>query len=210
MNRVEYNKLSKIVFSGDYPGYRPEIVEIPNGDGNADDHKRFAHIAPKYFDNFQGQGKDLLVSTYQQAFNDAVMAAKLIGVPDSYLPDYDACNLRLLYYPANTGGALHTDFDLFTLMTYRDQPDRFVSSGAPIQSKVSDEYPQIHYGEIMEAIGMDTPHPHKVLPSKTPQHSAVFFALPAHDAVLPSGLTVGAWLEERINRSRKKSSVSPK
>lgn len=32
--------------------------------------------------------------------------------------------------------------------------------------------------------------------------SIVFFAIPDHAAVLPSGETVGEWLEERLARSR--------
>ncbi len=203
MNKDEYNALSDIIFAGDYPGYRPGLVEIPNGDGHADDYKKFAHIAPKYFKNWNGKGRGQLVQAFERAFSDSLKAAALIGVPEIYMPAYDSCNLRLLYYPANSAGALHTDFNLFTLMTYRDQPDRFISEGDEIPSHVSDKFPQLHYGELMEEIGLAKPQPHKVLSSDTPQHSAVFFSLPSHDAILPSGVTVGEWLNERIQRSRK-------
>jgi hypothetical protein len=48
----DYARLHAIVFRPDYPGYRPEVVEAPNGDATArDTGKRYAHIATKYLRN---------------------------------------------------------------------------------------------------------------------------------------------------------------
>jgi hypothetical protein len=44
----EMSTLRNIVFQPQYPGYRPTIVESPNGDGKVDTEKRYAHVAPKY------------------------------------------------------------------------------------------------------------------------------------------------------------------
>ena len=44
----EYYLLSELVFQDWYPGYRKNVVESPNGDGNWDTEKRYAHVAHKY------------------------------------------------------------------------------------------------------------------------------------------------------------------
>jgi hypothetical protein len=44
---------------------------------------------------------------------------------------------------------------------------------------------------------------HEVIGTDKRQCSAVFFVVPNHDVELPSGITVGQWIAERKNRSRK-------
>ena len=203
LNGMEHEVLSEIVFNSDYPGYKPEVKEIPNGDGKVDVGKRYAHIAPKYFENWDNSYRITLENYYIKLFNHARLIAESLEVPLEYRPNYNASCLRILYYPEGEGGNDHTDFDLFTMMVYRDQPDKFISTGEGVPDNIRSVYPQLHYGELMEEIGMGTPHSHRIEPSYKPQLSAVFFALPNHRAKLPSGLTVGEWLEERYSRSRK-------
>lgn len=38
----DYSNLYDRVFQPDYPGYKPSVTEIPNGDGKADTEKRYA------------------------------------------------------------------------------------------------------------------------------------------------------------------------
>lgn len=180
MNQVDYWKLHTLFHSG-YAGYRPNVIELPNGDGKADTDKRYLHIATKY--NPPDWAMDLLIEAYSQAVGTALH----MGVPNAFMPDLDACALRVLEYPPGVGGHLHTDFDLFTLNLYRS-----VNS-----------FPDfVHLGELGEAIGLGPAYPHEVKPMGEYQYSAVFFALPSPTAVLPSGEVVGDWLQKRLARSR--------
>lgn len=45
-NAQTYADLARIVFSSDrpWPGYEPEVIEVPNGDGRPDVGKRYGHI----------------------------------------------------------------------------------------------------------------------------------------------------------------------
>jgi hypothetical protein len=96
----------------------------------------------------------------------------------------------------------HEDFDLFTLMLYRDQPDKFVYHWDNMPTTVRILNTQCHLGQIAKEIGVGNAVKHSVLPSDKPQYSVVYFAIPDHEAILPSGITVGEWLNERISRSR--------
>jgi hypothetical protein len=51
-------------------------------------------------------------------------------------------------------------------------------------------------------VGMGQATPHEVLASETRQFSIVYFAIPDWAAVLPGGVTVLDWLNERMARSR--------
>ena len=65
----------------------------------------------------------------------------------------------------------------------------------------------IHFGEIMELIlprNKATEH-RVVYCDEITQYSIVYFSIPDHEAVLPNGTTVGAWIDERIGRSRKEA-----
>jgi hypothetical protein len=127
--KEEYEALHALVFVPDYSGYKPEVKEIPNGDGKVDADKRYAHVAPKYFKT--DAQREALTPYLEKAFNLARAAADLAKVPSAYLPDIRYGALRILDYPPGAVSNLHEDFDLFTLMIYRDQPDRFVSHDEP-------------------------------------------------------------------------------
>lgn len=201
--KEEYEALHALVFRPDYSGYKPTVSEIPNGDGKVDSEKRYAHVAPKYFTTEQ-QLNDLM-PFLEKAFYMSVAAAGLAKVPKEFLPKIEYGALRVLDYPPGAVSNKHEDFDLFTLMIYRDQPDRFQAdeveeSKALTRIKLLNR--QAHLGQLGEAIGLGKATPHQVLPSETRQCSIVYFAIPDHNAVLPSGVTVRDWLNERMARSR--------
>jgi len=210
-DRYTYNALHAAVFRPDYPGWKPDVVEAPNGDGRLDMHKRYAHVATKYLRAWAPSSrrdralKDLLSETLCEAFQHAWIVARRLGVTEAYLPDLDACALRVLEYPPGVGGESHTDFDLFTTLCYRDDPAGLVRTQAP-GADLDAFDPGLHIGEIGELVGLGPATPHYVRLLDKPQRSIVFFALPSHDAVLsgePGGwLTVGGWLAERMARSR--------
>ncbi len=208
----EYSMLHCLVFKAGYPGYRPEVKEIPNGDGKVDQDKRYAHIAPKYLvspemDHF---ARMALSRIYNRAFEHAYALAEDAGIPRAFLPHHNYGALRVLDYPPGSIANLHRDFDLFTTMLYRDQPDKFVAdhdNGQDVEvSKVlqviRSRNVQAHLGLLAEEIGLGQATPHEVLPSTTTQRSIVYFAIPDHAAVLPSGVTVGDWLKETMSRTR--------
>lgn len=210
-NALDYTRLSALAFAPDYPGYRPWIVEAPNGDGKLDRAKRFAHVAFKYLAVDPDRKRaNALRQFFGRAFIQATNIARRLNVPLAYFPSPEACALRILEYPAGAGSELHTDFDLFTLMLYRDQPDKFVRLGRaePVAGEhYADCDPMLHIGELGEIVGLGRAEPHLVLPGETPQHSIVFFALPAHETELPGtdgapGETVAQWVARRLARSR--------
>lgn len=187
------------VFSQDFSGYRPSVVESPNGDGKLDTEKRYAHIAQKYLHKDPDADR-CLRWVYNNAFVYACEVAYALGVPTAFQPDARYSALRVLEYPPGATSAKHTDFDLFTCMLHRNQPDRFKYDVTPQLEEITS--PQLHLGEIAELIGVGPASSHEVLPSETWQYSAVFFAIPNHYAILPTGQTVGGWIAERISRSR--------
>jgi hypothetical protein len=202
-SKEEYDRLNELVFVPDYSGYKPEVKEIPNGDGKVDADKRYAHVAPKYFKT--DAQRELLMPYLEKAFQMALAAAALAKIPKAYMPDIRYGALRVLSYPAGAVSNKHEDFDLFTLMMYRDQPDRFVADEVP-DTKAIERIrllnKQAHLGQLGELIGLGQATPHEVLASETRQHSIVYFAIPDHDAVLPTGQTVRDWLNDRMQRSR--------
>jgi len=193
----EFIDLRSFAFSAENKGYRPDVVEAPNGDGVYDVRKRFAHVAPKY-----GLGRG--VGAYSTAFRQAVDAASVLYLPCEIGPD---STLRVLEYPPRATSAPHTDFCLFTLSLYRSHPDAFKYTGdcpgwAPT---IREQFPRIHFGELMTEIMGVPATPHEVIATATTQHAAVFFAMPPLSYELPSGLTVNEWLDERKGRSRRQS-----
>jgi hypothetical protein len=136
----------------------------------------------------------------------------------------------VLEYPPGATSARHTDFDLFTLVAYRDPypgglvREEQMPTGGPFLSWADTISPGIHFGELFELGGFGAATPHEVkkvwgpfgeaswegIPAAVskPQVSAVYFALPAHDLVLPDGRKVGPqsepgiYLHERMSRSR--------
>lgn len=199
----EYEALHALVFRSDYPGYKPTVIEIPNGDGKKDSEKKFAHVAPKYFAN--DWQKAALMPYLERAHILAEEIAESVNIPTAYLPDIRYGALRVLDYPAGAVSNRHEDFDLFTLMMYRDQPEYFKSEdteAGDVIKMIQCYNPQAHLGQIGEAIGLGKATPHEVLAAPRQQRSIVYFSIPDHDSVLPGGVKVRDWLNERMARSR--------
>jgi isopenicillin N synthase-like dioxygenase len=213
-NAADYKKLHSIVFQDNYPGYKPNIIEAPNGDGYWDNDKRYAHIAAKYLTDLPYTPTKTVLQDYlSRATQYAVSVAISLGVPKEFWPTYQYSAIRLLEYPPGAVTNPHTDFDLFTLMLYRNIPETFEYCGRdqlhkdnPLLQEARELNNQIHFGEILGIINpcyWATPHKVVADPAQRTQYSMVYFAIPDHAAVLPTGETVGAWIEERISRSRK-------
>ncbi len=200
----DYADLYYYVFSGSYAGYQPAVKEIPNGDGKVDAEKRYAHIAPKYFRN---DDKKFLTPYLEKAHYRALAMAEALELPRPWWPRLEYSALRVLDYPVGAVSNEHEDFDLFTLMCYRDQPDRFLAREVAPPSLVTNTMRRIneqaHLGQLGEAIGLGPATPHLVLASDWPQKSIVHFAIPDHENLMPgSDITVRDWLNERMSRSR--------
>lgn len=212
----DYDTLHEIVFRPGYPGWKPEVQEIPNGDGVVDAVKKYAHIAPKYIEKMSScPDRDVLESYYGYAHNIAQEAAAFAGIPWNWRPDARYGALRVLDYPAGAGSALHEDFDLFTLMVYRDAPEGFVARDAevsPTLERLRQIDPQCHLGQLGTAIGLGAATPHEVVGLARAQHSIVHFSIPDHAldfsefSEQPDGerrrRTVMDFLNERMARSR--------
>lgn len=214
----DYITISDIVFQKDYPGYNPTIIESPNGDKNWDTDKRYAHIASKYLDKYQNLYEKVALQSYlYKANNKAIEIAVELGVPKEFWPDIRYGALRILEYKPGAISNPHLDFDLFTLMCYRNIPECFEytnlysrdsvgSTIADIPLLTANELnKQIHFGEILEMlIPTHQATEHQVVADEhRTQYSIVYFSIPNHDAVLPNGTTVGDWIAERMGRSRK-------
>lgn len=234
----DYARISALVFQPDYPGFTPGVVESPNGDGKLDTEKRYAHVAEKYLitkrtisrgqwvpDLEHNNRVDILNGYLDRAHNLALEVAIAIGVPKPFWPSRKYSALRVLEYGPTAVTHPHTDFDLFTLMCYRNQERffRFLPSGNEateqsvrwyrhdLSERVSKLNSQIHFGELIELLDpaenlkdkIWRADKHEVVASNGPwQYSCVFFAVPDHEAALPSGMTVGDWMDERKKRSR--------
>ncbi len=209
----DYRTLSEIVFQDNYPGYRKNVVESPNGDGNWDNDKRYAHVATKYLEEYKPEVEEMgqILDVYLNLANDkAVEVAIALGVPKAFWPDAQYSALRILEYPPGSISNPHVDFDLFTLMCYRNIPNLFQYTGSFTNAHLEHANTlnkQIHFGEILELIlPTHKATEHQVVEDKVrTQYSIVYFAIPDHNTVLPDGTTVGAWIDERISRSRKKT-----
>jgi hypothetical protein len=188
---ADYRQLHAIVFREDYPGYRPTVIEAPNGDPTArDTGKRYSHVAVKYVDKFKdGWARSVLLDYLWRAHNRATDVAEALGVRPAFMPSFEHGALRVLEYPPMTTSALHTDFDLLTINCYRNMPNKGLGPD------------EVHMGELGELIGLGPARAHSVEPVADVQHSIVYFAIPNHEAVL-FGVAVGDWLKERIARSR--------
>lgn len=216
----DYAALSSVVFRPDYPGYKPTVIEAPNGDGNLDYAKRYAHVAHKYtktWDSKRTRVNEVAGLHYylEQAHDKAVEVAIELGVPREFWPDIRYSALRVLEYKPGAESHPHTDFDLFTLSCYRNIPECFQYTEDNYLGETDTlTYPlrlaaklnhNIHFGELLEIINPNfkaTGHRVNASPLGRTQYSIVHFAIPNHDAILPTGETVGAWIEERKTRSR--------
>ena len=203
-SKEEYKQISEIVFKGDYPGYRPHVIESPDGDGVFDDKKLYAHVATKYLGKYENEINRVILNGYlEYCHSIALTVAKELGLPQEFYPCKARSAMRVLYYPPGAVTNPHNDFDLFTLMMYRDDPSKFKFLSPEPESKIQAINGQAHYGELLKEIGVCEPTRHEVVASDSPQRSIVYFAIPEWHAMLPSGISVGEWLEERLSRSRK-------
>lgn len=213
----EYDWLHGVVFSPEFSGYKPEVREAPNGDGKIDTSKRYAHVAEKY------AHADMMTDAHLRGFfarahAEARRVAQALGVPEAFMPDARRGALRVLEYPAGAGSEMHTDFDLFTILCYRNDRDHYPTwedsplifmapegerENSKAWKRLQKASPGMHVGEIGELVGLGPATPHEVLPCSHVQHSIVYFAIPPHEAQLPTfGGSVGAWLAGRLARSR--------
>lgn len=86
-NAHDYAALHAAVFRPDYPGYKPDVVEAPNGDGKLDVRKRYAHVATKYLDAWTPANlrdaalKMFLGEAFRDAYDHAWIVAERLGVP---------------------------------------------------------------------------------------------------------------------------------
>jgi hypothetical protein len=204
----QYETLASFGFSADNPGYKPTVVESPDGDGVWDTEKKYAHIAPKYMKLVNPEvDTSAIQALYDQALVEGKRICEALELPVQYHPGPDS-TLRVLAYPPGATTAPHYDFDLFTISLFRDETRAFrylEGEEDPLLVKARGISPGIHFGEILtEAVGAKATR-HEVLGTPWRQKSAVFFVIPPHETVLPSGITVGAWIAERIARSRKEA-----
>jgi hypothetical protein len=191
---ADYARLAEIVFRPDYPGNATArgVVEAPNGDGKLDVQKKYAHVATKYLDQYNDPHACALLNLYlADAHWRATELATALGVPDGFMPSFDHGALRVLEYPAGAGSEMHTDVGLFTINCYRNEPNAGLPNG------------EVHMGRIAREIGLcKSATPHQVLPSVNVQQSIVYFAVPDHEATLPSGERLGTWLDKQMAKMR--------
>jgi hypothetical protein len=222
----DYAELYELAFNVKNPGYKPFTFESPNGDGKFDFDKRYAHIAMKYLNDPSCTLDETEVNMAEDYLSEcmdlAITVAITLGIPREFWPDERYSTLRVLEYKPGAISHEHTDFDLFTLMMYRNIPECFnyshevTRAASPgvytvhhhMLGMVSELNPQIHFGELLREINnyyYPTPHYVDADTANRTQYSVVFFAIPDHDAILPDGTSVEDWLQERKGRSRKDS-----
>jgi hypothetical protein len=178
MTAHEFGKLAAMLFDKDWPGLGKR-QEGRHGD------TRYSHAALKYMNQARRGGQDpqvlqLIHAAWQKAFLRACELAVEMGLP---LPDGDDSTLRILEYAPGASFDEHTDFCLFTVNLFRNYPN----GGIPDT--------EVHIGQLGAMYGYD-PTPHSVHPREWGyQYSAVFFAMPRLDLVLPNGRTVRQQVE---------------
>jgi len=206
LTKSDYDRIHTYGFSEDNPGYKPEVIESPNGDEKWDEKKKYAHIAPKYLTPHSVTADaDEVWKVYNEARKESDRICEALDIPKEFWGGDDS-TLRILDYPPGATTAPHTDFDLFTICLYRDDMKAFKylsGSGDSLLYKARKISPGLHFGELMTEVNGATATKHEVLGTTNRQCSAVFFVVPDHKAKLPSGITVGEWMEERKSRSRK-------
>jgi hypothetical protein len=185
-----------------YAGYKPNVVEAPNGDGNLDHLKRYLHVALKY------DPPEWARWYLARAHFEACRIAEALNVPAEFYPKVENGTLRVLDYPAGAGSAEHTDFDLFTVHCYRSTPEDFVIAAGDDEECTADFArglfidPNLHLGDIGEEIGLGKATRHLVPARPYPQQAIVYFAMPANDAKMPNGMLAIDWIADRYARSR--------
>jgi len=188
-----------VLFRKGYAGYKPDVLEVPTGDGKVDTHKRYLHVALKY------NPPSWALWYLARAHFEACRIAEAIGVPAEFYPKVENGTLRVLDYPAGAGSAEHTDFDLFTVHCYRSTPEDFKRS-RPVDPRAEAIDPHVHIGEIGDIVGLGNATPHLVPERPYAQQAIVYFAMPAQDAFIYNAngyrKTVREWVAERTARSR--------
>lgn len=198
-NRNEYDRLCDLFTLPGYAGYKPEVLEAPNGDGKIDAKKRYLHVALKY--NPPEWARVYLA----RAHFEACRIAEAIGVPEAFYPKVENGTLRVLDYPPGAGSAEHTDFDLFTVHCYRSTPRDFVRVEADRTNMVRGAEcidPDVHFGDIGAEVGLGQATRHMVPERDYRQEAIVYFAMPANDARMPTGERAIDWIADRYSRSR--------
>lgn len=203
----DYARLHEIVFRSDYPGHKPKVVESPNGDGVKDVGKRYAHVNRLYIEQWEKKDgvKSLvaectLLEYLEKCHEKALEIAVDLGIPPDFWPSERHSTLRVLEYLPYTGSARHTDFDLFTVPVYRNNPNALELTGG----HVFKNHPGVQVGQLYQELYPNiiaTGH-YVRAKSKYWQYSAVYFAIPDHASELPSGQTVGSWIEEKMKERR--------
>jgi hypothetical protein len=200
-NSDEYRELATLFrgyAQGDeivlYTGYRPDVFEAPNGDGQVDAVKHYLHVALKYNPPWWAQ------IYLARAHFEACRIAEALNVPAHLYPRVEDGTLRVLDYPPGAGSAEHTDFDLFTVHCYRSHPADFVRLDA-VDSRAEAIDPDVHLGEIAEIAGIGKATRHFIPARPYAQQAIVYFAMSGKHAPLNGG-SVGDWLKERYARSR--------
>jgi hypothetical protein len=204
-DRNDFDDLCNLFYLPGYTGYKPDVLEAPNGDGKIDAKKRYLHVALKY--NPPEFAREYLA----RAHFEACRIAEAVGVPAEFYPKVENGTLRVLEYPVGAGSAEHTDFDLFTVHCYRSTPEDFVRVDA-VDPRAEAVDPDVHFGDIGEAIGLGRATRHLVPERDYPQQAIVYFAMPANGARmpdaacslanLPNGTTAIDWIADRYKRSR--------
>ncbi len=191
----DYQELYGLFNEPGYTGYKPEVLEAPNGDGNIDAKKRYLHVALKY------NPPDWALWYLSRAHFEACRIAEAIGVPHEYYPKSENGTLRVLEYGPGAGSATHTDFDLFTVHCYRSHPEDF-KRVTRVDARAESIDPDVHYGDIAEAVGIGDATKHYVPERNYVQQAIVYFAMPANDAIMPNGMRAIDWIADRYSRSR--------
>lgn len=219
MSVQDYHTAYTMVFNpaNEYPGYRPEVSESPDGDIFLDKGKHFAHIACKYLDKWDYAvghrtiDHDWLYQLLYDWTEYGIQVAIQLGLPMKWWPNVEDSTIRILAYPPGTVTHPHYDFDLFTLPMYRNIRDTY----EVLEGDKADRYSWVregalaadnfHYGELATLVNenyMPTKHQVRADEKGRTQYAAVFFAMPRLDLTLPTGVKVADWLEERKTRSR--------
>jgi hypothetical protein len=208
--RSDYDQLSCLFDPHvGYRGYKPAVLEVPNGDGKVDAQKSYLHVALKY------DPPSWALAYLARAHFEACRVAEALGVDPAYYPRVADGTLRVNWYSEGAGSHEHTDFDLFTVNCFRETPDdleAFAQYSHDAAHWVANPFDH-HVGEIGALVGLGAATPHRVIARPYVQRSIVYFAMPDHAAQLPcqkpgSGThtdctpTVREWLQERYARSR--------
>ncbi len=129
------------------------------------------------------------VAYLERAHAEALRIAQELGISEPYLPALESSGLRVNTYPVGVGFKQHVDSSIFTVLLYRDRFDTLI--GTTAHDALS---PGLHMGQLAELIEPTWPEEfHGVRPADSEQCSIVYFACPAYDVVLRTGVTVREW-----------------